>query len=82
MIDRRIDDVDWFNPLQFRPYLLAADGGGVEQILNIDIEALRFVAHHGGQREQPLVVRQRRGVVQNGRRAKDRRKRRSQLVRH
>ena len=62
--------------------LLAADPGGIEQILDVVVEALGFVAHHAGERVQPLVLRDHGGFAQHRRGAEDRRQRRAQFMRH
>ena len=39
---RRIDDIERLDPFQARLDLLAADAGGIEQVLDVDVEALRL----------------------------------------
>ena len=81
-LQRRIDDVLRLDPLLPRLDLLAADAGGVEQVLDVVVEPLGLVAHDAGERAQPLVARRSTGDWRQHRGgAQDRGQRRAQLVR-
>ena len=55
-LERRIDDVLRLDPFLPRLDLLAADAGGIEQVLDVVVEPLGLVAHDAGERGQPLVA--------------------------
>ena len=59
-LDRGIDDVLRLDPFHARLDLLAADAGGVQQVLDVVVEPLGLVAHDAGERLEPLVAGDRR----------------------
>ncbi len=65
-LHRGVDDVGWIGPFGMRFHAIAADARGIEQVLDVVIETLRFVAHVVNERGQFLLVSQRWRCAEHG----------------